>query len=83
MAEAALAEEREAYEEMRPELEARASGKWALVRGKELIGTYEEFQSAATEAVRRFGRGPYLIREIGTPDITLPASVVYSTVEDA
>ena len=33
--------------------------------------------------MRRFGRGPFLIREIGAPDVTLPASVVYAVTEDA
>ena len=78
-----LAQERKLYEQLRPGLEAKAKGQWALIRDKELVGTFPTFESAAKEAVRRFGRGPYLIREIGAPDVTLPASVVYSAVENA
>jgi hypothetical protein len=48
-----------------------------VIYGGELIGTFDRFQAAATEAAGRFGRGPYLIRQIGAPDIVLPASVVY------
>jgi hypothetical protein len=78
-----LAEERKLFEKMRSELEAKSKGKWALIRDKEFIGTFDTFEAAAAEAARRFGRGPYLIREIGAPDVTLPASVVYAEMHDA
>jgi hypothetical protein len=45
-----------------------------------LIGTYETFDQAARDAVRRFGRGPYLIRQVGSSPITLPESVMYHLV---
>jgi hypothetical protein len=80
---AILDQERKFYDELRPELEVKAKGQWALIRNSELVGTYPSFESAAKEAVRRFGRGPYLIREIGAPDVILPASVVYATMENA
>ena len=66
-----------AYEKMRAELETRHLGKWALVYDEKLIGTFDSVEKAATEAVRKFGRGPYLIRQIGAPPATLPASVMY------
>lgn len=78
-----LSEERKAFKKMRDELEATAKGKWALVYKSDLIGTYDSFSDAATEAVSRFGRGPYLIRQIGAPETTLPASVVYAKLQDA
>ncbi len=59
-----------AYDLMREELEADHKGEWVLVHDQQLIGTYETFQEAASVATRRFGRGPYLIREIGV-DSTL------------
>ncbi len=80
---AILAHERKLYEEMRAELEAKSLGKWVLIRDTEYVGVYDSFEIAAAEAVRRFGRGPYLIREIGAPDMTLPASVVYATMHNA
>jgi hypothetical protein len=80
---AILAEERKLYDRLRPELEAKSTGKWVLIRNSEFIGTYDSFEAAAGEAVRRFGRGPYLIREVGAPDVTLPASVVYATMHNA
>lgn len=65
------------YDRIREELEARHMGKWVLIHAAELIGTYDSFESAAEDAVRRFGRGPYLVRQVGAPPITLPASVMY------
>ena len=73
----ALSDEIAFYEEIKDELEADHFGKWIVVHDLELIGTYEDFQVAADEAVQRFGRGPYLIRRVGAPPLTLPASVMY------
>jgi hypothetical protein len=80
---AILADERKLYEKMRQDLEAKSLGKWVLIRDHEFVGVYDGFEVAAAEAVRRFGRGPYLIREIGAPDVTLPASVVYAKMQNA
>ncbi len=67
-----------AYVRMKADLEAHHMGKWVLIHGEELIDTYDELDTVAQEAVRRFGRGPYLIRQVGAPDkVTLPASVLY------
>ena len=75
-----MAEEIRAYEEMRGELEAEHLREWALVFRGDLIGTYESFEAAADVATQRFGRGPYLIREIGGRRPVLPASVMYRAV---
>jgi hypothetical protein len=75
---ASLTDEIAAYEAMRLDLESGHLGEWALVHDKQLIGTYETFDSAAREAVHQFGRGPYLIRQIGAAELTLSASVMYN-----
>lgn len=75
-----LTDEIAAYELMRAELESSHLGKWALVHDKNLIGIFDSVEAAAEQAVQKFGRGPYLIRQIGAPPITLPASVMYSPV---
>ncbi len=77
---ALLSEEIAAYEKMRDVLEADYFGKWVVVHDGQLIDTYEKFEDAAAEAVRKFGRGPYLIRQVGASPITLPASVKYRPV---
>ena len=63
------------YETLRPDLEQAHKGEWALIHQEEFVGVYATFEAAGRVAVRRFGRGPYLIREIGAPPLTLPASV--------
>jgi hypothetical protein len=83
MAEAATLErELKTYSAHLSELEGQA-GKFVLIRDSNVEGTFDSFDDAATEAVRRFGRGPYLIRQIGAPQQSLPASVVYSRFENA
>jgi len=47
---------------------------------EKFVGDFESFEDAAAEAVSRFGRGPYLIREVGAAPMTLPASVLYRPV---
>ncbi len=69
-----------AFNAMRDELERDHLYEWVVFHDEQLINTYEDFQDAAAEAVRRFGRGPYLIRQVGAPPLTLPASVMYRRV---
>jgi hypothetical protein len=69
-----------AYNAMQSDLEAHHMGEWVIVREGVLVGTYPSFELAASNAVTRFGRGPYLIRQIGAPPITLPASVMYTPI---
>lgn len=66
-----------AYETMRAELENQHMGEWVLVFDEKLVGVFPSFDEAAKEAVKKFSRGPYLIRQVGAPPITMPASVVY------
>jgi hypothetical protein len=66
-----------AYETMKDELESKHTGKWVVFHNGSLISLHESFESAAENAVRQFGRGPYLIRQIGAPPMVMPASVLY------
>lgn len=75
-----LKAEMAAYERMRSDLEIEHLGEWVVVHGGKVIGTYDDFQEAAGTAVERFGRGPYLIKRIGEPPLTLPASLLYRPV---
>ncbi len=69
-----------AYDTMRSDLEERHMGKWVVLHEGGLIAVYDSFDDAATNAVARFGRGPYLIRQVGAPSVTLPASVMFCPV---
>lgn len=75
-----LRDEIAAFENMRGDLETEHLGKWAVIYKRQLIGVFEGFEEAAAVAVTRFGRGPYLIRKIGEPPVTFPASVLYRPV---
>lgn len=72
-----------AYDAQKAELEAKYLGKWVVFHQGKFIGSYPDFNSAAKTAVEQFGRGPYLIRQVGQQPVTLPASVVYSTMRHA
>lgn len=69
-----------AYDEMRDVLERDHYREWVVFHDGELVDTYDSFESAADDAVVRFGRGPYLIRQVGTPPVRLPSSVQYRPV---
>lgn len=72
-----ILDEIEAFREMQSKLEAEHLGRWVLVHGRSLIAVFDSFEAAADTAVGRFGSGPYLIRQVGAPPITLPVSVMY------
>ena len=78
---ALLSKEIAAYDRMRDVLEMDYFGKWVIVHDEELVGTYDESGDAVNDAIRRFGRGPYLIKQVGEPPLTLPASILYRPVE--
>ena len=66
-----------AYEKMQDSLEAEHMGKWVVIHDGVLIATYDSFEAAADDAVEKFGRGPFLIRQVGAPPMMLPASVMH------
>jgi hypothetical protein len=66
-----------AYGTMQADLERKHMGKWVLIHDLKLEGVFDSFEAAAEYAVQHFGRGPYLIRQVGAPPVTLPASVMY------
>jgi hypothetical protein len=66
------------FERMLPKLEAEYMGRWVLIHDGALIDAFDSFEQAADEAVKRFGRGPFLIRQVGAPPDTLPVSVVFA-----
>jgi hypothetical protein len=76
----ALETEIAAFESNQKELEQHHNGKYVVFRGDEFIGAFDTFDAAAREAVNRFGRGPYLIRQVGVPPPPMPASVMYQPV---
>ena len=72
---ALLSEEIAAYDAMRDTLEVDYFGRWVVFHDKVFVGSYDSFEEAAEFAVRRFGRGPYLIRQVGAAPFRLPTSL--------
>ena len=66
-----------AFDAMKARLEADHLGAWVVIRGGTLIGAFKSFEDAATEAVERFGSGPYLIRQVGAPPVRLPGGMIF------
>ena len=75
-----LTENINAYERMQHVLEADKLGKWVVLYDGELTGEFSEFHEAVEFAVARWGRGPYLVRQVGRPPFTVPASVQYRRI---
>jgi len=72
-----LSRETALYEQRKSEFEKEHNLEWVVIHEDEVVGFYDDFQEAARVAVERFGRGPYLIRQIGISRQPLPASVLY------
>ncbi len=71
-----LDQEIEAYERMQPALEQAHFNKWVVVRDGEVAGVFDGSEESVQFAIERFGRGPYLIRQVGAPPARLPASAI-------
>lgn len=56
------------FEAHRAEWLRAAAGKWALVRGEELVGTFDTAENAYVEGVRRFGNTSFLVKQIAPTD---------------
>lgn len=78
----ALETEIRAFDARKADLEQHYMGKWVVFHGEEFVGAFDNLGNAASEAVRRYGRGPYLIRQLGAPPVSLPTSVLYRAVAD-
>ncbi len=74
---AELAEQLVTYRDHLDEL-LRHKGKYVIIRGREIIGIYDDEQEALLEAATRFGVEPVLVKQIVAkePTITL-GGVVY------
>lgn len=70
-----------AYEAQRADLESKYHGKWVVFHEGTFSAVFDTFEEAAEGAVKQFGKGPYVIKQVGAPPITLPASVAFRLVD--
>jgi len=75
-----IKDEIDAFQRLQPTLEASYMGLWVVIHDQKLVRAFASFEDAAAEAVRLFGGGPFLIRQVGAPPMALPASVMYHRV---
>ena len=59
----ALEQEIETYKEQLPSLLSE-EGKFALIRGKELVGLFDTYSDALSAGYERFGTQPFLVKQI-------------------
>jgi hypothetical protein len=78
-----LVVELQAFEDMKASLEQNHMGKFVVIKDGKLVGAWDTLDTAARTAVVRFGRGPYLIRQVGAPTMMLPASVMFRNLVPA
>jgi hypothetical protein len=67
----ALNSELDFFEHHRMELLDRAAGKYALVKGSELIGLFETEMEAVRAGYQRLGNEPFLVKQIVEADVPL------------
>ena len=60
------------YEKMQALLETEHWGEHVVFYDREFRGAFKEFHQAMRFAYTRWGRGPYLIREVGEPPLMVP-----------
>ena len=80
---ATLDENIEAYERRRDEMEAKYRDQWVVFVDEEFIEAFDDFQEAAMMAIRRWGKGPYLIRLVGEEPRMIPMSLIGRSVDAA
>lgn len=70
-----LDKERKYYEEHRAEWLSKYPDKIVLVKGEELIGTFDTLDDAMSEGARRFGLDSFLVRcvEESEEAVSIPA----------
>lgn len=56
------------YKENRAGFVAAFLGKWVLIKDRRLVGVFETQRDALEEAARRFGLGPYVIKQVRDPE---------------
>lgn len=74
-----LEKELETFEARRAELAAQDEGKFALICGDHVVGTYVDEQDAIAAGYDQFGNVPFLVVQISLTD--LPANFVNDQID--
>lgn len=74
-----LAQELATYERESGALQSSHAGKIVLIQGDTVVGTFATVHDAATDALRRFGNEPFLIRRVSGLQLKLSVALLYGT----
>ena len=79
-----LAKDIAAFERMKVDLQEHHDGKFMVFHNGELEGSFDSFDSAARDALKRFRDTPFLIRQVGAPEVMpMPASAAFRPANTA
>ena len=59
-----LSEELKTYEQKKDGLAASSPGKYVLIKGAEIIGTYNKQYEAISDGYARFGNVPFFVKHL-------------------
>jgi hypothetical protein len=65
---AAIAEEIATYRNQLPQLLREQAGRFVLIKGADILGTFPDRSAALREGYRRLGIVPFLVRQIADPE---------------
>lgn len=73
-----LERELQYFERHKEELLSRYEGQFVLIEGENLVGNYASLKEAYEAGVTRFGRGPFLVKQVvaGEETVHIPALVL-------
>jgi len=63
-----------AFEKMKADLEKHHLGKFVLIHGDDLVGTFDTEDAVIREGLRRFAHEPFLVRKVGEEAMRIPVS---------
>ena len=72
-----------AFEEQKADLEKNHLFKFVVFKDEIFVGAWDTLEAAASAASAKYGRGPFLIRQVGVPIPKLPASVMFRPMMSA
>ena len=59
-----LKQELKTYNELKNKLLKESRGKFVLIKGSEMIGAYDNKDTALSEGYKRFGNQEFLVKEV-------------------
>ena len=59
-----LSKELETYEKNKPKLLKDSRGKFALIKGEEVVNVFDTYADAVKVGIDKFGNSPFLVKQI-------------------